>query len=471
MNYRIVASIVIAYLLIGSSSVYAAINNSGIFDTVLLQFSTAASTWAGIITTYATRLFWALVAISMVWTFGFMALRKADIGEFFAEFIRFTIFVGFFFWLLINGPAIADSIITSMRNLGGMATGVTGGGLTPSGIVDIGFAIFDLILDNSSGWSPIDSLIGILGGITILVVLALVSTNMLILLISAWILIYAGIFYLGFGGSRWTSDIAINYYKTVLGIAMQLLTMVLIVGIASSILSSYYASMTTTTIEYAELAVLIVVAIILLHLVNKVPPLISGVITGSSIGSGAGGGFGVGAAVGAAAAASGAAAVASTMVQNSAEQMAGGAKAVMAAVNMAQENVSNGTDVMSKILGRETESSVNSASSTPLAEVSGMSSFMKNTGRMVADTASNLAGEFGGMAKGAISEKASAASERVSDTVGGRIADSMIANSAFNEMKSSNSHTINQNSISNASGNEDLDSEVNEFSNKNHDQG
>src|SRR5690554_3583622 len=45
---------------------------------------------------HASWLFWTLVVISMVWTFGMMALRKADIGEFFAEFTRFTITTGFF---------------------------------------------------------------------------------------------------------------------------------------------------------------------------------------------------------------------------------------------------------------------------------------------------------------------------------------------------------------------------------------
>jgi type IV secretion system protein TrbL len=50
----------------------------------------------------------------MVWTFGMMALRKADIGEFFAEFVRFTIFTGFFWWLLTNGPNFASSIYASL---------------------------------------------------------------------------------------------------------------------------------------------------------------------------------------------------------------------------------------------------------------------------------------------------------------------------------------------------------------------
>jgi type IV secretory pathway TrbL component len=36
---------------------------------------------------HASWLSWALVVISMVWTFGMMALRKADI----AEFVRFII--------------------------------------------------------------------------------------------------------------------------------------------------------------------------------------------------------------------------------------------------------------------------------------------------------------------------------------------------------------------------------------------
>ena len=45
---------------------------------------------------------------------------------------------------------------------------------------------------------------------------------MLLLLVSAWILMYAGIFFLGVGVSRWTSVMAINYVNTVPGVAVQL---------------------------------------------------------------------------------------------------------------------------------------------------------------------------------------------------------------------------------------------------------
>lgn len=70
-------------------------SGGGILNDVTVRFYTYSSAWASVITGYATWLFWMLVTISMVWTFGMMALRKADIGEFFAEFVKFTITTGF----------------------------------------------------------------------------------------------------------------------------------------------------------------------------------------------------------------------------------------------------------------------------------------------------------------------------------------------------------------------------------------
>ena len=337
-----------------SSSSYAAIDNSGLLDTVLTRYSDAASTWADEITLRATWLFWFLVPMSMVWTFGFMALRRADLGEFFAEFIRFTIFTGFFWWLLINGPDFANSIILSMRQIGGNATG-SGHALSPSGIVDIGFVVLDRVLSESSLWSPVDSAVGIIIALIILVVLALIGVNMLLLLISGWILAYAGIFYLGFGGSRWTSDIAINYFKTVLGIAMQLLTMVLLVGIGQSILGEYYSNM-SGGVEFGEMAVLLIVSIVLLSLVNKLPQLVAGVITGASVGGQGIGSFGAGAAIGAAGALGAAAAVGGAMTAATASQAAGGANAIMSAISKAQENVAAGNDILSSFGRGESQS-------------------------------------------------------------------------------------------------------------------
>jgi type IV secretion system protein TrbL len=357
---------------------HAAIDNAGVMDNVLDRYSAAAAGWADVITNAATWLFWTLVLISMVWTFGMMALRRADIAEFFAEFVRFTIFTGFFWWLLINGPYFASSIYRSLRQLAGAATGL-GNALSPSGIVDIGFEIFDKVLDQSSLWTPVDSAVGILMALGILVILALVSINMLLLLVAGWILAYGGVFFLGFGGSRWTTDMAINYYKTVLGVAAQLMAMVLLVGIGKTFLDDYYNSM-SVGISIKEMGVLLIVTIILLVLVNKIPSLIAGIITGASVGGAGIGSFGAGVALGAAGMATAVAATGGAAIAAGASSAAGGVAAIKAAFSKANENVANGTDILSSFSGTSDGGDLpisggdSSIGGTPFAQAAGFTS-------------------------------------------------------------------------------------------------
>lgn len=332
------AALIGVTLALYSTAASAQLTNQGMLDQVVTEFATRATSWQTVVMNAAMFLFWTLGTISLVWTFGFMALRKADIGEFFAEFIRFILFFGFFLWLLRNGPAFANSIIQSLARIGEQASGVAS--VTPSGIVDIGFMILKQAFRNSSIWSPVDSFIGVALSVGILILLAVVAVNMLLLLVSAWLLMYAGIFFLGFGGSRWTSDMAINYYKTVLGVAVQIMTMVLLVGIGNDLLSSFYARMNTGTLNFEELGVMLVFCVALLMLVNRVPPLIAGIITGSGIGGAGGiGNFGagaaIGAAMGAASMAAGAASVAGAAVMGGAASAAGGMSAIKAAFEKA----------------------------------------------------------------------------------------------------------------------------------------
>ena len=314
-----------------SVQAFAAVDSTGVLNNVLIKFETAAATWKTIMITRATWLFWLLVVISMVWTFGFMALRKADIGEFFAEFIRFTIFTGFFWWLLLNGPDFAISIIKSLRMIGAQASGLPND-LGPSGIVDMGFDIFFKVLDQSTVWKPMDSLFGMLLGAAILLMFALIGVNMLLLLVSGYLFAYAGVFILGFGGSKWTSEMAIGYYKSILNIAIQLMAMVLIIGIGRSFIDEYYTAM-SSGVSLKEMGVMVVVAACMLFLVAKIPPQL-GALAGGSTGS-LGSNFGAGAAV--AAAAMGAAAVASAgaAVAAGAASGAGGASALMSAFSKA----------------------------------------------------------------------------------------------------------------------------------------
>lgn len=439
-----------------SIDAHAAINNAGILDNVLARYQSAASTWGTVITNKASVIFWSLVVISMVFTFGMMALRKADVGEFFAEFISFTISTGFFWWALTNGPTFATDIMQSLRQLAATASG-NPATFTPSSIVDIGFDIFFKVLDQSSVWSPVDSFAGILIAGIVLIVFALVGVNMLLLLVAAWIMAYAGVFMLGFGGSKWTSDMAIAYYKNVLSIALQLFTMVLLVGIGKSFVDQYYNAM-SAGLTLKEISVMLVVAAVLLALVNKVPPMIGQLPFGG--GAGQIGNHGAGSALAAAGVASAAMASGGAAMASAATSVAGGASALMAAYSKASANVAAGSDILSAMSGGgagggggdqpsgnpsasplasamdgDSASAASSASSggsggaggggiAAKAAAVGQAAMNagKTAGKVAADMGANLASGAWDVSKTKAQDKIDAAKERIGETFGGQVA-------------------------------------------------
>lgn len=407
------------------------LDSSGLLDTLLDKFQQVASTWSLVIGDYANWLFWGLVLISMVWTFGMLAMQGEGLTSALAEIVRFFAVIGFFYYLLINGPAISQSIINSMRQLAANALG-TSTGISPSSIVDIAFVILTKVSSAASIWSPMISTIMITVAIIVLVVMALIAINMLVMLVSAWVLCYAGVILLGFGGSKWTSDIAINYLRTVLSIGIQLFTMTLIIGIGQSFIDQYFSIIKNDIPDLNSLIVLLLASIILLVLTNKLPLLLSGVVGGASL-QGIGG-FGAGMITGAATTAmSGAGA----MAMSATAQVSGGASALKAAFEsaqaaMAEESGSGGSgggfgggeDTGSvdtsggQPSGNSGGSSAGSNTSSASGGSQGFASSFSRAGRMASHMASGLsngAAEYQMM-------KGSTNSIRSQQTVGGEIA-------------------------------------------------
>ena len=458
------AALIGAVLMLYSVGAAAQLTNQGMLDQVVTEFATRASSWQSVVMNAALWLFWTLGTISLVWTGGMLILRKADIGEFFAEFVRFILFFGFFLWLLRNGPAFASSIIRSLQKLGEQASGVSS--VTPSSIVDIGFMIWKQAIISLSLWTPIDSFVGIALSAGIMLLLAAVAVNMLLLLVAGWILMYAGIFFLGFGGSRWTSDLAINYYKAVLGVAVQLMAMVLLIGIGNDLLATFYAKMNKGALNFEELGVMLVFCFALLMLINRVPSLLAGVITGS--GSGGAGNFGASAIAGAAMGAAGMAAAATSMagaaVMGGVQNIAGGAQALMAACSKASQDVAGGSDMLASLAGGSSSDggrSSGGSGASPLAaamdsssagggssgdgsshsgrsdtrqaiakrggtsgevQSGGRASVVAKVGKVAAGTAANLAQGTWDVAKVRAGDIKEAAMDRIGETTGGKIA-------------------------------------------------
>lgn len=414
MSKIFIRLVMLLAVLLTSQTASAAIEPNGVLDEVAVRFMTASATWSTVITNHAVWLFWTLGTISLVWTGGTLILKQADIREFFAEFMRFILTFGFFLWLLRNGPDFATSIIDSLRTIGAQAGGLPRD-LTPSEPISIAFDIIVKTGEYYSITSPIDNLSLFLITLAILACMAVLAANVLLALVTAWILIYAGVFVLGFGGSRWTSDIAINYFKSVLGVALKLMTMTLLIGIAMSIMDGFYAELSNDA-PMRELLVIFVVSLVLVMLIHSVPNVVASLVPGGGAAAGAGS-ISAGAVAGAAVATGG-------MAASTAMATAGGASAIQAAFTKAGENVANNTDVMSSLSsafsGRGDSDEAGSFShasdqSSSNGESSGgFKDSVAKAGRVAADTGANLIKGVGDMA-----------GERISQTAGGRLASSV----------------------------------------------
>lgn len=287
-----------------ATSAFAEVSSNNILDNVIDVFQAEAQTWVSEIKRHARYLFVSLATISMVWTFGQLLYHRSSFAELFGEIIRFLCFTGLFLWFLENAPTMSEDIIWGFRKMASQASGAQA--LSPSGIIDVGFQIFEL---TKKSVSLMDGAVGFgsyISALIILVLLALIAINMLLQICSTWLLAYAGIFFLGFGGCRWTSDMAINYLKTVLALGASLMTMLLLVGMGESVLLEYFNNMSVVKASgdisrlCSELCVMLIVSLTLFMLVDKLPPMVAGIVTGASIGMSTGvGTFGAGVAVGA----------------------------------------------------------------------------------------------------------------------------------------------------------------------------
>lgn len=320
-----------------------------------------------------------------------------------------------------------------MRQLAANALGISTG-ISPSSIVDMAFAILTKVSSAASIWSPMISTIMITVAIIVLVVMSLIAINMLIMLVSAWVLCYAGVILLGFGGSKWTSDIAINYLRTVLSIGLQLFTMTLIIGIGQSFIDQYFSLIRDDVPDLNSLIVLLLASIILLVLTNKLPLLLSGVVGGASL-QGIGG-FGAGMITGAAATAiSGAGA----MAIGASAQVSGGASALKAAFESAQAAIAEesgsggGGGSGGGFGGGEDTGSVDTSGAQPSGSSGGSSAGSSSVsasggsqGFASFSRAGRMASHMGNiMANGAAEYqkmKRSSNSSRVQQTIGGELA-------------------------------------------------
>jgi P-type conjugative transfer protein TrbL len=238
----------------------------------------------------AKNLFMSLATISLVWTMG-LQLARQDIGEALMELLRFVIATGTLYWLLVNasnqagGEGFVQNIVRSFFQMTNGSDSDRSFVSYGDGAVSRALNVYLKVIGDTAGGENADRIVGGLIGVIVLIVLTLLAAQFLLALIMAWLLGYGGIFLLGFGGSRWTSQIAISYYKHVVALGVAILALGFIGIVSGNIFASVVPTYNVRGIlTYPDLGKILAVSLLMFVLGVRVPQLLYTLVTGSSLG-------------------------------------------------------------------------------------------------------------------------------------------------------------------------------------------
>ncbi|WP_243545440.1 P-type conjugative transfer protein TrbL [Pseudodesulfovibrio tunisiensis] len=250
-----------------------------ILTTIAENVQRKASTWFPVLQSYALSLFRILLILDVAWMGIRLALKKAELSEVLVEFVRLLIFAGFMYALVIYYKVWANSII---GGLGNIAVGLGAPLSEPSAIFAAGLELVSRVWGKITIMAPANSTGLIFCALIICITFALIAAQVLLVKCEAYIVLNAGAILLGFGGSQFTKDYAINFIRYSLGVAVKLFVMQLLVSLGMEFISEFR----TAQITFDELMVVIGGSIVLLALTMSIPDIVSGIINGSHVSTG-----------------------------------------------------------------------------------------------------------------------------------------------------------------------------------------
>ncbi|NML76330.1 P-type conjugative transfer protein TrbL [Rhizobium sp. S-51] len=247
------------------------------------QITTAAKGWETTVMDAAKSLFWILATIEIGIAAVWLALQAASLDSWFAELVRRIMFIGFFAFVLAQGPTFAKAVVDSLFQIG-----AGGGTASPADVFNAGLAVatkmsekiqFGLFEDNALAISAAFAMV------VVVISFSLVAAIFVSVMVEMYIGLLAGMIMLGLGGSSYTKDFAIRYLVYAFSVGMKLMALVMISRIGSEVLIGLanepdIGDQFQTALAIAGIAVVVFIVAI------YVPNIMQGVVQGASVSGG-----------------------------------------------------------------------------------------------------------------------------------------------------------------------------------------
>jgi type IV secretion system protein TrbL len=244
------------------------------------EITTAAKGWETTVMDAATSLFWILAGIEIGIAAVWLALQAASLDSWFAELVRRIMFVGFFAFVLAQGPTFAKAVVDSLFQIG-----ASGGTASPADVFNAGLTVatkmsekvqFGLFEDNALAISAAFAMV-----VTV-IAFSLVAAIFVSVMVEMYLGLLAGMIMLGLGGSSFTKDFAVRYLIYAFSVGMKLMALVMISRIGSEVLIGL-ANQPDIGDQFQTALAIAGIAVVVFIIAMYVPNIIQGVVQGASV--------------------------------------------------------------------------------------------------------------------------------------------------------------------------------------------
>ncbi|PZR64557.1 MAG: P-type conjugative transfer protein TrbL [Candidatus Eremiobacter antarcticus] len=287
----LIVAVVVATFGYSAAAAHAAVitpmAGAGTLTDVANAYKGASSEWISTALGYAQHLFFALVAIELAWTAITYALQRDSLSDFISQLVLKLMGVFFFLALLQNAPTWMPYLINSFSQ-----AGATIGGqavvLDPSSMFGHGLQLAKSMLGTITNpnffTAMLAVLIATLSALGVVVAFAVVAGQLMVTLIESYIVVSAGIFFLGFGGSRWTLPFSEKYVGYAVSVGIKLFMLYLIVGLGETLATKWAALFTAGVVAPPDVYVGVAGSALVFMLLGwHIPGLAAGLMNGSPV--------------------------------------------------------------------------------------------------------------------------------------------------------------------------------------------
>lgn len=279
-KYTLILMAVVGLLILGSEQAQAQAN-ADFVSTLVNEFYNKTRAWEPILRGYALTVFRWLLILEVAWLGIKAALQRDNVADIFRQFVMLILMAGFFMAVISNYQTWAWQLINGLKAIG---LELSPGSYSSDSPFLTGMSLVKVILDKLSFWSPGNSVALLIAALVVIVCFALISAQVVLIKCEAMISMGAALILVGFGGSSFLKDYAINAIRYVLAVAFKLFVLQLVLGIGISFIEDF----STATAELTDIFITIGASVVLLALVKTIPDICGGIIQGSHISSGAG---------------------------------------------------------------------------------------------------------------------------------------------------------------------------------------